>query len=503
TIQRRYILPNCNLTLEGLSTAVEPTFEEVMSVVMNAECSFPSAKTTLKGGREFLDGLVKAANSYGQGFLSGLPPRQRAGDGPSSVQLKPGEDAFHHLVVQPHVLLDASGNPVVSEQATDSAAKPPVDVKLTTVQLFDLLEAVDQLMADALTLPDVSFSLKPLPRRSVQPSEPVAQRIFPAAVGVSTLAAAAIAVAFLPIPEVEPEPASEREASSPEELGSDGATPGSTDGPTVSPTDAPAATVDAVTAAAVLDERSETAPEITDGAILAQLRQQLSQTLQAEWAGDPSFDDDLVFRVGVSETGDIVGYRYENDAALLNVDETPLPRLTFIPVDPESVAQEPLATFLVTFGADSTVSVESGNSESGNSESGNTSVSQREDAATESSPPGTGTDSAAGLEATIADELTDGDRIRALNDQLYNIVRAEFERVTYPEDISYQVRLTDQGNIIGYEPTNATASAQAAQTPLPTLVEPEADRDRPQVDFNVTFTEDGVVQVSPWKGWPD
>ena len=51
TIQRQYILPNCNLILEGLSTAVEPALEEVMSVVMNAECHFPAAKTSLKGGR--------------------------------------------------------------------------------------------------------------------------------------------------------------------------------------------------------------------------------------------------------------------------------------------------------------------------------------------------------------------------------------------------------------------------------------------------------------------
>ncbi|MEO0824924.1 MAG: DUF4335 domain-containing protein, partial [Cyanobacteria bacterium J06642_9] len=349
TIQRQYILPNCNLILEGLSTAVEPALEEVMSVVMNAECHFPAEKTTLKGGREFLDGLVGAVNQYGQSFLSGLPARQTVNDKVSPVQIKPGDGTYHHLLIQSQVLSDGSDGPTADNQA-------PQDIKLTTVQLFDLLEAVDQLVADAQTLPDLKFSLQPLSRRLVKPSEPVAQRTLPAAVGVSTLAAAAIAVALLPVPEVRPPEQPESESETQEQSVTP-STPSTSD-LNVDESDAPEAVVDAVTAAAVLDGRPETAPVITDGETLDRLQQLLSEDLQEAWGGDPSFDEDLSFRVGVSETGDILGYKYENDAALVNVDDTPLPSLTYVPVEPEVVQQEPMAQFSVTFAMNGIVEVE-------------------------------------------------------------------------------------------------------------------------------------------------
>ena len=500
TIQRQYILPNCNLILEGLSTAVEPALEEVMSVVMNAECHFPAAKTSLKGGREFLDGLVSAVNQYGQSFLSGLPARQGGKDQAPSVQIKPGEDDSHHLLIQPQVLIE--GN----EAAADAQA--PRDIQLTTVQLFDLLEAVDQLVADAQTLPDLTFHLKPLSRRMVKPREPVAQRALPAAVGVSTLAAAAIAVALLPVPEVRPpeEPSSETETS-------ESAVPSESanDSLAVDPSDAPEPTVDPVTAAANLDNRPATAPTITDGETLERLQEQLTSDLQDAWNADPSFDETLIFRVGVSETGDILGYKYENDAALVNVDDTPLPRLTYIPVEPEAVEQEPMAQFLATFTPEGSVEVapvgegtantaasqDDSDSEDSDSETAPIASSETADSDTVSEAT-----SATTLSSVIDNEVTDGDSIRGLNQQLYNAIAAEFESGTYPADIGYRVRLNDEGDIVGYEPADQTARDQVAQTPLPGLVDAAAEADRPQVDFQVVFTEDGVIQVNPWKGWP-
>lgn len=503
TIQRQYILPNCNLTLEGLSTAVEPALEEVMSVVMNAECHFPAAKTTLKGGREFLDGLVGAVNQYGQSFLSGLPARPTADEQMSPVQIKPGNDAHHHLLIQPQVLSEGS----LGEDISSAEHQGPQDIELTTVQLFDLLEAIDQLVADAQTLPDLKFKLQPLSRRLVQPSEPVAQRALPAAVGVSSLAAAAIAMALLPVPEVSPpeEPNSDGETS---EASVNASTP-STDELNIDPSEAPEAVVDAVTAAAVLDNRPETAPEITDNETLEQLRQQLTEDLQAAWGENSSFDEDLRFRVGVSETGDILGYKYENDAALLNVDDTPLPGLTYVPVDPEAIQQEPMAQFFVTFATSGVVEVESANptAATDTADAAQTTAENEPTETTDSEPEERTTDSEAAADTpslpdVIGNEITDGETIRTLNRQLYDAVAAEFESTSYPEDITYRVRLNDAGDIVGYEPVDSVARSQADQTPLPDLVDEAVAADRPQVDFKLVFTEGGVIQVNPWQGWP-
>jgi hypothetical protein len=78
---------------------------------------------------------------------------------------------------------------------------------LTTVQLFDLVEAVDQFIADRHTLPDFSLTLQPLSRRYRQPDEPFVQRAVPATLGAISLAIFAAALYVLPIPEVrKPEP---------------------------------------------------------------------------------------------------------------------------------------------------------------------------------------------------------------------------------------------------------------------------------------------------------
>ena len=78
---------------------------------------------------------------------------------------------------------------------------------LTTVQLFDLVEAIDQFVADSVTLPNLTLQLKPLSRRYRPPDEPLAQRAVPATLGIASLVVMAFALFFIPSPEVrEPEP---------------------------------------------------------------------------------------------------------------------------------------------------------------------------------------------------------------------------------------------------------------------------------------------------------
>ncbi|PSR18308.1 hypothetical protein C8255_08155, partial [filamentous cyanobacterium CCP3] len=175
TVQRQYTLPHCNLVLEGLSADVNDPLSP-LAVLMNAECHLPGATdATLAGGREFLDSLVAAVSRYGQQLLSGVPYPDR-GTTPPIVEIKPGESDYHHLLVHQQPL---------GEPLSDINAQPPLDVKLTTVQFYDLMEAVDQLLADTQTLPDLTAQFQAVSRRLVQPTEPMAQRAAPAALGAA------------------------------------------------------------------------------------------------------------------------------------------------------------------------------------------------------------------------------------------------------------------------------------------------------------------------------
>jgi len=190
TIQRKYSLPSCVLAIEGLNdmaTSASPTDgRPVLSMLVNVECHFPnSGQPTLSGGREFLESLVKSASTYTQELLSKVPDRQVAKQELELVQLQRLANHRHQLIVRD------------TPQAVE-----PVKIDLTTVQLFDLVEAVDQLLADSRTLPDLSLQIRPISKRYVTSRQDVAKQAVPAALGVSSLALAAIAFFFVPIPEV-------------------------------------------------------------------------------------------------------------------------------------------------------------------------------------------------------------------------------------------------------------------------------------------------------------
>lgn len=195
-VQRQYSLPNCTLILEGLSDSFTPQNLQdgrpLLSILVNAECRFVGISQKLQGGRIFLENLVKAVSAYAQEYLSGIPHPQNASSAEDRIHLeKIAGDHLHRLIWYPSV------------QENDS----PVEVVLTTVQLFDLVEGIDQFFADSQTLPDLSLQLQPVSRRYRPPDEPLAQRVVPATLGIASLALSAVAFFFLPIPEIrEPEP---------------------------------------------------------------------------------------------------------------------------------------------------------------------------------------------------------------------------------------------------------------------------------------------------------
>ena len=306
TVQRQYTLPNCSLMVEGLSGGNDIDPMAPLTVVLNTEFTFPGITDTLSGGREFLDALAKTVSSYAQSILSGIAyPMVDDMTDDNPVVLKPGANHRHELIAK---VADITGGSVRKT------------LTLSTVQIFDLMEAVDQLLADTQTLPDMTLQLSPLHRRHVRPDEPMAKRVVPPAVGLSALAASAALLFVVPVPDVETrlEEQAERESLSlVEETPTTDTTTGEPPSSEASD-DAPASTSDTAAegalepplanagAAGVALNRLSNAPEITDPEAIAQLEAQVEDTLGEALPETIPFEESLVYRIAVSESGDLL-----------------------------------------------------------------------------------------------------------------------------------------------------------------------------------------------------
>ncbi len=386
TIRRQYSLPNCTLVLEGLSDGSATSQLDkrpVLSILMSAECYVTGLGEPLSGGREFFESLVRVVSSYAQEFLSGVHYPDRYGPNLGMVQLHRIDGNLHRLTVLP----TETGSPSQSDQKTELSAK----VDLTTVQLFDLVEAIDQFFADTQTLPELSLQLTPISKRYVKSAEPLAKRSLPAVVGVSSLALAAMAFFLVPVPEVQrprdpvPQPnAGGQNLGTPTPGGSgspnpnptpeaDGLLPGAQtpNAESSSPTPIPAPQSEA---SPLATPQSNTSPEttpspvseglaspeaaavpITDPGKIELLKGKLSQQIDGVVKNKPPVDAELVYRVSVAQDGAIVGYRSENSAAV-DRSETPLSELLYKPVGSRPPT-EPLADFRVVFAPDGNVQV--------------------------------------------------------------------------------------------------------------------------------------------------
>ncbi|PSB10874.1 hypothetical protein C7B61_06210 [filamentous cyanobacterium CCP1] len=361
TIQRQYSLPNCKFILEGL-TNDNPVdgmnARPRLSILTQVECHLSSVEKPLAGGRDFLENLVKAVSEYAQDYLSGIPHaarRDRQNDS-DPVQLYRIDKNLHRLSLQPPITDDSKVGDF----------PPPMEIDLTTVQLFDLVEAVDQFYADAQTVPDLSLSLKPLPKRYVVSQEPMTKRAIPAVLGVSSLAVAAAAMFFLPAPEVRrpeqtPDPATQQE--SPASTNPDGS-PNPPDAEAVTPSPAadpsPTANEGATSSEpADLDAIAASAANISDPAELETLTTNLQGSLYTAWAEkpEPTFEQPLEYRVGVDQNGQIVGYRFVNEPALTYLNEIPLSDVQFPTPEAGGVVPDSLAQFLVVFRPDEIIEV--------------------------------------------------------------------------------------------------------------------------------------------------
>ncbi len=222
TIQRQFILPNCTLNLEGISNSrSDAVLGGSLDVLLRLECKLGDLNQPLTGGLDLLNSLIQATNQCTQSWMSGVPHRRltQMNQDDSAVHLLPQEEDGFELTIPKSLLNDAA------DYATD-----PIRVNLTTLQLFDLVEALDQLLADQQTLPNLSLSVRPL-SRSEAASGQALQKSTPAVLGAASIAIAASAFYFLPVPKASPPP-----KDTPSPTSTDAPTPGTVPPGVSSPT---------------------------------------------------------------------------------------------------------------------------------------------------------------------------------------------------------------------------------------------------------------------------
>lgn len=186
-IQRQYNSPNCTLSLHGFSDDNSNLSNgvPVMTVLTEAKCQILGNPTVLSGGVTFVANLLRAVSAYGQEFLSGLTHSWAVEDENDYIYLRKIPQKNRHLLVW-------------QEKKEDTEHQ--LEIELSTVQLFDLLETLDQFLADASTLPHLSDNLSPVSRRYRQMEVSLVEQSTPAVLGLAGFALSAIALFLIPIP---------------------------------------------------------------------------------------------------------------------------------------------------------------------------------------------------------------------------------------------------------------------------------------------------------------
>jgi hypothetical protein len=481
-IQRKYSLPNCTLLLEGLSDMTKTAnFQELrpeLSILVNAEC-YLSNYQPIAGGREFFESLVRAVSAYAQEVLSNIPNPQSQNHNSELVELQKIDSNRHRLTVHSEMTEDNLGG------NANQAAQSTIQIVLNTVQLFDLVEAVDQFFADSQTLPELCLELHPVNRSYGGSSQTLLKQAIPSAVGISSLAVAALAFSLIPAPQVRPpqlKPETQSSTSTPTATPQPSplitptasVTPTTTPTASVTPTTTPTAAVTPVTKD--LEALLKTVSEITDPSKLRALSRQLYNQIHPAWTTRSKLPDDLVYRLGVAADGSIVGYKAVNQKASDAIDQTPLPKLLYNPAN--RVQNEPIAQFKVVFTQKGVLEIS----------------------------PWLGY---AKTPEVTGEKITDTSKIKDLNQKLYSTIRQNWSVTpTFAKDLKYRVAVNKEGVIADYEPLNQVAFDHFQETPLPQMFQSvygsnvaPPDNKEALAHFQVVFTPKGELEVTPWKGY--
>lgn len=457
-IRRQYSLPNCTLVLVGFSDGSSGGYSDsrpVMSILTGIECHFHGHSKPLAGGRELFENLVRGVSDYAQQFLSGIPRPLANLERSGIVQFQPVSNYLHRLIVHP-----SEGGEMYFD--------------LTTVHLFDLVEAVDQFLADSRTLPDIVVPLAPLAKRYAQGEKSIPERVAPAALGVTSLAVAAITLSSVPVPKFDPaqQQASPQPSPSPAANTQSSASPSPASSPTSTPEASPSPSPTASPTVTDLEAALATRPEINDPVQLRFLQRRLQNQIFERIGERRRYGEDLVYRVGVGPDGSVIGYRAVNNAARDRAQETPLPQLLYIPANGSSSAQEPMAQFRVVF-----------------TDRGVPQINPWK-----GYPEG---------DKNLGPVISDRQQIETLNQQLYRLLRDNWKGTpTYNRRLVFRVAVDDTGNIIDYEPKNQPAFDYVQETPLPKLIQTPQRVDqlvqKPLAQYQVVFRPTGVLEVGPY-----
>ncbi len=474
-IQRKYSLPNCTLLLEGLSDASKTTqFQEMrpeLSILVNAECTLSGYTQSLAGGRDFFESLVRAVSAYAQEFLSHISNPQAHNSESELVQLEKINANSHKLKVISDIApgdLNNGGN-----------GKHAVEVNLNSVQLFDLVEAVDQFFADTQTLPELTLELQPVARPHSAVSGALLQQAVPATVGLGTLAAAAIAFNLMPAPEFkEPVETKEKTSTSQTVESTNNSNSEPNEANKTQPNTTPTNTAsDNAPQQQIrdLDRLLNSAPEITNGSRLRKLNNQIYSQVNQAWENRGELQSDIVYRVGAAADGAIIGYKAIDETANAAIEQTPLPKVLYSPASSGAIANEPIAQFRVVFRTTGVLEV--------------------------SAWRGTGNKS-----DSLGTNISDQKVLSNLNQKLSaSLKQKSGDNTTYKEDLKYRVAVKQDGAIADYEPLNKAAYENFRQTPIPKLFQGDntnnTDSKEPLAQFQVEFKPGGKVEVTPWQGY--
>jgi hypothetical protein len=492
TIRRQYSLPNCTLVLDGLSDGSVSGIADprpVMSSLFNAECHFVGRDRPLLGGRDFLTSLVSTVSNYAQEFLSGIshpqPPTPAADN---LVSLTKGDRQNTHFL---QAKLDPSSNP------TDDGK--PAKVELSTVQLFDLLEAIDQFLADRRTLPDIMVPLRPVTKAVAQP---ISTQATPIGLGMASLIVASLVGYALPSPQVSkpqftaPAPVVAPSPTTPAGTPpSPAAVPSTVPSPTSaqpspaavpstvpSPTSAqpsPAAVPSTVpsptsaqpTPAAVpstvpspTSALPATTGQTVDATQLGFLERKLRRDLNGNWQNRAKLGQPLAVNVEVDRNGRVVKYApiERVDKATLNL--TPLAKITTANANANGTSGK----FNVVFNPAGTLEIKP-------------------------------TDSVTGT-MTLGKSIDDPKLTATLGQKLQTQLQQSSitKRAALTQTLNYRVAVDKNGTISDYEPQDAIAATNEAKTPLPQSVkfDPQAASSQtPLAQYAVVFLPNGKVQV--------
>jgi hypothetical protein len=349
--------------------------------------------------------------------------------------------------------------------------------------LFDLVEAVDQFFADSQTLPELSLELQPVTKRYGAASQGLINQVVPAAVGVSSLAVAAIAFNLIPPPQIrppQPQPDGQTTSTTKNLTPSASAdpTPTSAATPIAAATPTPTATTTTKPEVKDLEALLNTVSEITDPSQLRALNRQVYNQIHPAWTNRSGLQQDLIYRLGVAADGAIVGYKAVNQEANQGIGQTPLPNLLYNPANRPPISNEPIAQFRVVFTTNGVLQVS----------------------------PWRGY---ARTPEVVGTKITDPNIVKGLNQKLYNTVRQAWSGTpTFTRDLKYRVAVNKDGVIADYEPLNQVAFDYFRETPLPQMFNAiygsnaaAPNNKEPLAHFQVIFKPSGKLEISSWQGY--